>query len=1243
MTRRLSLLLLVGCVCALSIARGATRNVPFPSAEATTSSAADSLLLDQYPDAYAAYSLRKLRSDYQGPAIRVRRASDSAEQDFGFTGEGNLNISAVEEWLGEDDGFVVEWYSQIDGHPSATPQGSQPPRIAQGGTVHTDENGNPRLYFHGVEESGMETGSLPTSIPKQDFLALAVIEESDKGIFFALNNSATDRVYFDRSSTWGSRGNGSGAWGDSMDDLDITTQRNVTSLAAGGDTQGAQVYMDAEQIRNKDVWLQDTTVPTVEIGFHRGSRYEGYVNEVVVYPYQEKLDYLARYDNINAYWDAGPTDYDPAALLPQQFDWQIGLYSWLETLTVEDVELPADGTMEWDETYSNIDELADLHQRLASASATRVVRGEPEWYVLDAGNGKGIQATDEVRIWHSTGSGNKRSWANEPAYLYQLDVPLSGGGQGNPFYQEDALAYRAMVLATVDMMMYENGITNRLDMYGKAMKGWAEAYRWAGNILSSETKTAFEAGFDGFLDRMIQQGANDVNTNMDMFSVHAAADMWMATDDTDLQDKCVRAVKRVLFGYTDGALETNHIVKNRPDGEEGGVFFPAGYVGENDTPEIYYNGESVYHLAGAYAAVQDRADGSLPADWQFLGDVLERAAEWQAYMSFSDVDGFRTGPSGFSGRTSAGEPRTQATETYRNMTLAKETTAGTFQLWDPSRRGRGDYIENTATDLIGEINFIIDNDLKSMNDTYTGEPPAWTGWSPWVKETTYLPQEGWFSDLQAVKDDPEGYAPMERPGHTFNKALGGPPTGKEFWAYKDTDPNGDEWGFVVEAQESQGGYNGWTGGRLEMFWSEQGGIVVVNRHGKSGPDCGDSSGHSTCWEALNTYPVHHVWGENADGRFTSAFGRGGLNSESGPYRSVTWDEEGSPPTVTVSNDIHSDGSFYQSGVISGSVTVENKFEAMGNGLQVTHTISSSEADQVTELWASLPIHLKDSWNSTQGDLAPTSIEYWDGSSWRTMPDPDSGTPSTVTTDALRLGRDFQNGAGIQYSYASFAEVQTMRLSEEVYSDPYQTGTDARTVHIDLHGDPGTTKTLPASKSVSYTIQTTEPALGALFTEQDVSLRKGSNLISAALAPEHAHMDSVFAGVAADVVEVKNEAGERYRPADGVNEIGHWDRDEAYVVYAESGGTLSLQGTPVDTSSIALDEGWNWVPYSRPSALAVEEALTSIQDVLVMVKDETGRAYVPGEGIEELSTLTPGEGYRVYVSSSTTLTYPAGSN
>lgn len=52
-------------------------------------------LLDLYPNATAAYSLRKLRADYAGSAIRVRRSIDDSELDIGFDSNNDLDQTAL--------------------------------------------------------------------------------------------------------------------------------------------------------------------------------------------------------------------------------------------------------------------------------------------------------------------------------------------------------------------------------------------------------------------------------------------------------------------------------------------------------------------------------------------------------------------------------------------------------------------------------------------------------------------------------------------------------------------------------------------------------------------------------------------------------------------------------------------------------------------------------------------------------------------------------------------------------------------------------------------------------------------------------------------------------------------------------------------------------------------------------------------------------------------------------------------
>jgi hypothetical protein len=61
---------------------------------------AQPLLLDLYPNAAAAYSLRKLRNGYTGSAIQVRRESDDATQNIAFDLLGELDTSTLLNFVG---------------------------------------------------------------------------------------------------------------------------------------------------------------------------------------------------------------------------------------------------------------------------------------------------------------------------------------------------------------------------------------------------------------------------------------------------------------------------------------------------------------------------------------------------------------------------------------------------------------------------------------------------------------------------------------------------------------------------------------------------------------------------------------------------------------------------------------------------------------------------------------------------------------------------------------------------------------------------------------------------------------------------------------------------------------------------------------------------------------------------------------------------------------------------------------
>lgn len=91
-----------------------------------------------------AFSLRRLRASYGGPALQVRRSSDSAMQDIGFE-PGGLDTAALLAFCGAGDGFVSRWYDQSGlGQDVAQPAAGQQPRIVASGAVKTMGNATAR-------------------------------------------------------------------------------------------------------------------------------------------------------------------------------------------------------------------------------------------------------------------------------------------------------------------------------------------------------------------------------------------------------------------------------------------------------------------------------------------------------------------------------------------------------------------------------------------------------------------------------------------------------------------------------------------------------------------------------------------------------------------------------------------------------------------------------------------------------------------------------------------------------------------------------------------------------------------------------------------------------------------------------------------------------------------------------------------------------------------------------------------
>jgi hypothetical protein len=147
-------------------------------------------LLDTYPSAAYAYSVRKLRSAYTGSALRVRRSSDNTEQNIGFDSSGNLDTSALTTFVGASNGFVTTWYDQSGNSIDVTQSTSaNQPQIVSSGTVITI-NSISSLAFDGTD---WFVGTLPSTT--NSYLSAFTVDKaannSSNYFIFSQNNGSS--------------------------------------------------------------------------------------------------------------------------------------------------------------------------------------------------------------------------------------------------------------------------------------------------------------------------------------------------------------------------------------------------------------------------------------------------------------------------------------------------------------------------------------------------------------------------------------------------------------------------------------------------------------------------------------------------------------------------------------------------------------------------------------------------------------------------------------------------------------------------------------------------------------------------------------------------------------------------------------------------------------------------------------------------------------------------------------------
>lgn len=160
-----------------------------------------SLLLDPFAGVLTAvFDVRKRLTAYSGPCVELRRDSDDAVQDIGFTSGNTLDTAAAASFLGGANGFIRTYYNQTElGDAVQTTNAEQPAYLANW------LNGLPGFDWDGTDDNMIADALASPLSGSGKSLSVFTVMESDidntESTFISWGNAATSaRVRWEKTA-----------------------------------------------------------------------------------------------------------------------------------------------------------------------------------------------------------------------------------------------------------------------------------------------------------------------------------------------------------------------------------------------------------------------------------------------------------------------------------------------------------------------------------------------------------------------------------------------------------------------------------------------------------------------------------------------------------------------------------------------------------------------------------------------------------------------------------------------------------------------------------------------------------------------------------------------------------------------------------------------------------------------------------------------------------------------------------
>lgn len=271
---------------------------------------------DAFAAPYRAHSLRRLLGAYTGAAVRVRRSSDNAEQDIGFTSAGDLDTTALTTFAGSGSAYVVTWYDQGTGarHFTQATVASQP-RIVNAGVVDV-VNSKPAVVFDGTDDHLISSAA---GLFAATTATVATVLKSN-------SNAVTNATVFSESNATSNNGFWRPVRGSSAN-LHVAATNDAGTALWGTAATGSNVFdlfqhqvFYAEGSASISTWKDNvaahaalaatrtgtTTTTRTGLGAHVGSSvsnfYNGTLQELVAWPTNETASRASIQTAQKSYW-----------------------------------------------------------------------------------------------------------------------------------------------------------------------------------------------------------------------------------------------------------------------------------------------------------------------------------------------------------------------------------------------------------------------------------------------------------------------------------------------------------------------------------------------------------------------------------------------------------------------------------------------------------------------------------------------------------------------------------------------------------------------------------------------------------------------------------------------------------------------------------------------------------------------------------------------------------------------------